>query len=798
MKRLLLLLACLAVTVTVTVARSASPADEQFEQAWLAWDAGDYVPALEGFKTVLQQPGGEAYFDRIAVITGELYRVTELTRDGAQPRLGPDGRYASYETGSPAVTKIVETAAPNRVVAQIEASGVVFAPAGDRIAYLRLRPDAELTKVRADLAQLQAAATPDRQKLGELQRTIARLSARLAEITVRDLASGREQNLPDGGMLKSSLAWSGDGREVYFVGTPDDEAAKGNDIYATSPSLSQPRALTSGVVGFKASPVVAPGGRFMVYGVSSGSPFPASGGRGGAGGGGARFGGRGGAGREFALVSLADGVTRRFTGSSADFSADGSTLVFVSQSGTESTIQVLKPGTGADPSVIKKSSLRIASASISPDGSLVAFDTPWMATKDTEIFTIRVDGTGETRVSREIQPDRNPRFLTNTTLVAIKGEPRHSRSYLYDLAAGRNFRLFHNNTVRTVAPEYEWVPGADGRRMLVVADRDGDTISPGRGVYLIDIGQKISRQELLDRIDKNLAAERDLRRRGAAMFQPIAAKVKAAVSKVSITKLYEYQAALFAFDIKAIGQPGNQKAAEYIFDTLKGFGYAPEYETFTTRDRTGGGDIETSNVLATLKGTTNPDTVYVLSAHYDSVPRGPGADDNTTGIAVLLEVARVMSKQPAPATIIFAAFTGEEAGDLGSHEFVRDRGKSLKLAAVINNDMIGWTNDHRLDDTIRYSNDSLRDLQHAAAFLFSNLITYDARYYRSTDAAAFYDVYGPITAGLGSYPILGNPYYHQPTDLLETVNQQLVFEAAKMNVATMMALGSGLVPAEKK
>jgi len=53
------------------------------------------------------------------------------------------------------------------------------------------------------------------------------------------------------------------------------------------------------------------------------------------------------------------------------------------------------------------------------------------------------------------------------------------------------------------------------------------------------------------------------------------------------------------------------------------------------------------------------------------VPAGPGADDHETGIAVLLETARILAKTPMPATIIFAAFTGEEAGDLGSHEFVR-------------------------------------------------------------------------------------------------------------------------------
>jgi hypothetical protein len=115
----------------------------------------------------------------------------------------------------------------------------------------------------------------------------------------------------------------------------------------------------------------------------------------------------------------------------------------------------------------------------------------------------------------------------------------------------------------------------------------------------------------------------------------------------------------------------------------------------------------------------------------------------------------------------------------------------VQIAGALNNDMIGWTNDHRLDNTIRYSNAGIRDLQHAAAFLFSRLVTYDARYFRATDAAAYYEAYGDIVGGFGSYPVLGNPYYHQPTDLLETVNHQLVAETARANVASLMRLASG-------
>ncbi len=44
------------------------------------------------------------------------------------------------------------------------------------------------------------------------------------------------------------------------------------------------------------------------------------------------------------------------------------------------------------------------------------------------------------------------------------GEPRHRRSYLYDLPSMKRTRLFHNNTVRTIAPEYSWTPAPDGTR----------------------------------------------------------------------------------------------------------------------------------------------------------------------------------------------------------------------------------------------------------------------------------------------------------------------------------------------
>src|SRR4051794_36956813 len=73
---------------------------------------------------------------------------------------------------------------------------------------------------------------------------------------------------------------------------------------------------------------------------------------------------------------------------------------------------------------------------------------------------------------------------------------------------------------------------------------------------------------------------------------------------------------------------------------------------------------------------------------------------------------------------------------------------------------------------------------------FSNLITYDALYYKSTDAQAFYDGWGDIIGGIGSYPVLGNPHYHMPHDNLEYENHQLITEVSRTTAATIMLLAS--------
>jgi Tol biopolymer transport system component len=724
----------------------------RFDTAFVAWQRGDYPAALAGLERLLASAEGERVLEPIALLSGELYRAIPVATDGQTPRWSADGSFASFTTNGGRVTHIVAVERDTvRPVVSIAGVSLVFSPMGDRVAYLAIDETPELRAARALADSLLRA-----QEFGRLQRQrqeVTRLEQEAARVVTRDLRGGATEELRAPDLAKRALAFGADGVTLYLVGGPTTDRTR-TDLYALSPSAA-PRPVTAGA-GLKSNPIFVAGGTHVVYTLGADS---------------------------IAIREIASGTTRTFAGTAPAVSGDGSTLGFLVRTGAEFTINALTIGT-AEPTIVKRSTRPMATPVPSPDGRRIAHVV--MLREDWELFVIGRDGQGDTRLSREIQHDILPRWVSDNRVLAVKGEARHRRSYMYDATTGEATRLHHNNTVRTVAPEYEWAVSPDGTRILIVADRDGDTISPERGVFLLDLNRKYSRNEVLARVRASAAAERDLRARGRQMFAVIDSAVRSAVRGVSVERIYEYERSLYQFDSKYITKPGNRLAIEYIATTLRSFGYEPELQWFEPQP-----GVRTANVIATLRGRVSPELIYVISSHFDSVEDGPGSDDNTSGTAALLDVARVLARRPQATTIKFAWFTGEEAGLFGSREFVRRAvANNDKIAGALNNDMIGWANDERLDNTIRYSNAGIRDLQHAAAFLFTDLITYDAKYYRNTDAHAYYEVYGDIVGGIGSYPILGNPHYHQSHDVLETINHRLVAEVSKTTAASIVLLAS--------
>jgi hypothetical protein len=168
------------------------------------------------------------------------------------------------------------------------------------------------------------------------------------------------------------------------------------------------------------------------------------------------------------------------------------------------------------------------------------------------------------------------------------------------------------------------------------------------------------------------------------------------------------------------GSEGHEAAAQYVADRFKAYGLAPGGDNgsyFQSFSMAVGERRETrrvANVVGVILGTRPEwnDQSVLVSAHYDhlglgwpDVHRGdegqvhPGADDNASGVAVLLELAHVLAGAEKPSrSIVFVAFTGEEEGLVGSAFYVEHTGRFPigKTIGAINLDTVGRLGDQKL------------------------------------------------------------------------------------------------------
>ncbi|MEM1393062.1 MAG: M20/M25/M40 family metallo-hydrolase [Cyanobacteria bacterium P01_H01_bin.150] len=123
-----------------------------------------------------------------------------------------------------------------------------------------------------------------------------------------------------------------------------------------------------------------------------------------------------------------------------------------------------------------------------------------------------------------------------------------------------------------------------------------------------------------------------------------------------------------------------KRTRNYIISELKKQGWKSSLEPFERG----------INVFAEKPGTDNEAGAILLAAHYDTVLNSPGADDNATGVAVLLEIARLFNSASTPRTLQLAFFDKEEAGLLGSRAFANNKTHLQNLRGVIVMDMVGY------------------------------------------------------------------------------------------------------------
>ena len=257
----------------------------------------------------------------------------------------------------------------------------------------------------------------------------------------------------------------------------------------------------------------------------------------------------------------------------------------------------------------------------------------------------------------------------------------------------------------------------------------------------------------------------------------------------SMVRKHLYTLAADNMEGRQSGTPGIEKAAVYIESEFKKiglstFGDLESYrQTFTFKNRKSKDDIKSSNIIGVLEGKSKKDEYVIISAHYDHLGMKKsgegdliynGANDDASGVTGVLALAAYFKKAGHERTIVFAAFTAEEMGLIGSTYFGKDI-DAAKFMAGINLEMIcktpsfgpntAWLTGFERSDFGKIIQKNLEDSGYQ---LFPDPYKKFNLFFRSDNASLAR--LGVPSHTFSTSPIDVDPDYHQVSDEAETLN----------------------------
>ena len=283
---------------------------------------------------------------------------------------------------------------------------------------------------------------------------------------------------------------------------------------------------------------------------------------------------------------------------------------------------------------------------------------------------------------------------------------------------------------------------------------------------------------------------------------------------VSTERLRADVAALAAFHTRHTFSTHISAAADHLVARFHSLGHPGAGKRAWTRlGHTG------QNVVAIKPGVAPAPRTVILGAHYDSrmqtasdaTSRAPGADDNASGVAAVLEIARLLGGVDLVDTVHFVCFSGEEQGLWGSTEYAAQlEADGVGVHWMINLDMIGHP---PADDSVTVERDTGNAVHgNDSASLALGAVMSQA----ATDYTTLPVMLGPIYSSdympfeargwvtVGAYEGEGNPHYHQTSDDVGTVDYSYLTQVTRMVLATLLqalpggpiATGADMAPGE--
>jgi Zn-dependent M28 family amino/carboxypeptidase len=259
-----------------------------------------------------------------------------------------------------------------------------------------------------------------------------------------------------------------------------------------------------------------------------------------------------------------------------------------------------------------------------------------------------------------------------------------------------------------------------------------------------------------------------------------------ALNSLSTNSYQAFVNTLEGFGTRYYSTPQNGQARDYIYSTFQEYGLAVEKHSF----QYGGGTYQ--NVVGTLAGSDPDAPILLLGAHFDSVSNdrlnhAPGADDNASGTAAVLEIARVLSAFQPTNTIKFVAFNAEEVGLVGSNAYAADLEASGRMMrAMINFDMIGYADAGPIEDfelmgtpwvvdfmAVRFNEIGRAVEPHYDLYAYSDYVPFSPlNYPGSSSLMIIEDTANEVWGG-------SNPYYHTTGDVSSRLDYEFAFDAVR-------------------
>jgi len=263
------------------------------------------------------------------------------------------------------------------------------------------------------------------------------------------------------------------------------------------------------------------------------------------------------------------------------------------------------------------------------------------------------------------------------------------------------------------------------------------------------------------------------------------------VKQISDSTITEYMNRLVDFKTRYSCTDSIAAASDWIYDKFLEFGYSEVYyDSFSTDGSYPPLPCDMQwNLVAVKQGSLCPEQVIVVGGHYDSIvidsncdpdTLAPGAEDNASGTASILELARSLANVDTDRTLIFVPFAGEEVNAIGSWHFANEAfGTGMDIRAMINLDMVAYT----ADDTFNLDiwTDSL-------SIPFAKVFEYMASMYTELIPSIRVDIYSSdnypfYKLGYNTVsPVHGDWYthIHDCDDIVEHLSIPYLNEVAKM------------------